>query len=124
MIGASLRYLYEDRFQCFQKDFKTDEQYKTHINRNNCKREMTNKNAFFKFDNIRYKTCFCNFYNPQVLTLINISRHLKEFGELPSYLTEDKLITNKMYETHNLIQQYLNELEKIELEKQKQKLKG
>ena len=123
-IGASLRYLHEERFQCFQKDFKNDNQLETHIKRNNCLTEIKDKRSFYKFDNILYKKCFCNFYNPEINILLHISNNVKKFGTIPEYITNKKIISNKFLQAHNIIQQYLYELEKIELEKQKQKLKG
>lgn len=123
-MGASLRYLYEDRFKCFDREYKTEMSYKTHINRNSCKNIIKDKRSYHKFDNILYKKCFCNYYNPNVNLLIKISNHIKEFGTLPNYLTEEKIINNKLMQYHNIIQAYIAEYEKIELEKAKSKIKN
>lgn len=122
-IGASLRYSFEERFQCFNNSkFKTEQAYKTHILRNNCKTIIKNKAAYHKFDNISYKTCFCNFYSPSINQLITIAQNIEKFGTLPTYMMENKM-SNKLQQTINIINGYIAEYRKIEMEKQYQSLK-
>jgi hypothetical protein len=125
VLGASLRTLYEERFQCYNtKRFKTDNSYKTHRLKNSCDNTIKNVKAYHKFDNILFKTCFCNFFNPQVNTLIQVSEHYKEFGKMPESLIEETKMSNKMLEAHNTIQTYLVELRQIQMDKINQDIKN
>lgn len=122
-IGASLRYLSEERFQCYTKAFKSENEMKIHLSRNCCNGIIKDKRAWHRFDTMMFNKCFCNFYNPCIQSLISISNSIKKFGILPNYLVPNQKISNKMIQAHNIIQGYFNELEQIELEKFKQKHK-
>lgn len=95
-----------------------------HVKRNNCQTKIVNKKGYLKFDNILYNTCFCNYFNPQVQTLVNMSMSLKKYGLLPVHLVGNIEMSNKLYQAHNIIQTYFLEVEKIEYDKMKQKMKG
>lgn len=122
-LGATLRLLYEPQYQCFSKEFKTDQQHDMHVLRNSCNSIIKNPKAFLRFDNMRYNTCFCNFYNPCINTLIQISEHIEKTGELPNRLTEKKLISSKMNKIHNIIQAYLSEIRAKELKRQQEEIR-
>ena len=87
------------------------------MRRNNCRTKIVNKKSYLSFDNIRYNACFCNWYNPQVQTLMNISNNLKKYGSLPLHLVPSGILSNKLYQAHNLISTYHYEIEKMELDK-------
>lgn len=119
IIGASLRYLYEDRFGCFNESkFRSEAEFRSHQLRNNCRRIISNSKAFYNFDNINYKTCVCNFFHPQIVTLINMQKQEEKIG------VDYKKIKNKHYQAMNLIAQYKAEIEAEALRKQQQQMKN
>ena len=124
IIGASLRYTFEDRFQCMSKEFKSDLQLDLHTKRNNCYTEIKDKRSYYKFDYLLFNKCFCNFYNPQVQLLINISQHLDKYGNFPIHLYPITRISAKYQKVHNIIQTYISELRALELKKQQDKIKN
>lgn len=123
-ILANLNLLYRKNFQCLTREFKTAKEKELHEKRNKCNYVMKDRNFYHKIENVRYKTCYCNFYNPNINILIQISQHYEKFGELPKALTKVTMISSKMQKIHNIIQSFLYQLQMEEMKKQEQKIKN
>ena len=128
---SSLKYVYQERYNChdpakYQKKkgtrYLTQEDVNTIRFVNNCFRVTKLKEeADLTHDTLEFYTCPCNFYNPEIETLIHCAQYYSKNFILPEYIYNNKedLFVRSIQIIH-IINNFINEHEAKLMEKRRE----
>lgn len=140
-IIASLKYVYDEKFQCFEESKYaglSDSAFKNRLisfkATNLCDKigDKPPHTGRHTHNNISFLTCVCNFYNPQINTLCDLESLFFKHGpndtiymeNLKNSISLTRNISNKLRQTFKIIRSFINELEAIKLQEHEQRIKN
>lgn len=120
VIGASLRYTFEEMYRCKNPGrYKTEEEYKQQSMQKKCGYVVKNVKQYKRIDdlNLYYKTCFCHFYTPQIIPLITLATNYEKTGKLSeNIIGKDYIMSSKLQQAIGIINSYMQEFKQKMME--------